>query len=119
MLLGLLTNIGMVVANPAYDSNTTNIEVLDRAAYHGTVIWSWQQGLMAAGIARQLGFCNPNASAVVDPNPAPLPKPTWCGNATFVDSLVDAQARLWKAIRYITVQDWKEFEPPRQSVCSQ
>jgi len=30
-----------------------------------------------------------------------------------------AQARLWKAIRYITVQDWKEFEPPRQSVCSQ
>lgn len=36
---GLLTNVGMVVANPAYDSNTTNIEVLDRTAYHGTVIW--------------------------------------------------------------------------------
>ena len=29
----------MVVANPAYDSNTTNIDVLNRAAYHGTVIW--------------------------------------------------------------------------------
>ena len=37
--VGLLTNVGMVVANPAYDSNRTNIEVLDRAAYHGTVVW--------------------------------------------------------------------------------
>ncbi|OCB85791.1 hypothetical protein A7U60_g7143 [Sanghuangporus baumii] len=36
---GLLTSIGMVIANPAYDSNTTNIEVLNNAAYHGTVIW--------------------------------------------------------------------------------
>uniref|UniRef100_A0A0W0FBH0 Uncharacterized protein n=1 Tax=Moniliophthora roreri TaxID=221103 RepID=A0A0W0FBH0_MONRR len=36
---GLLTDVGMVVANPAYDSDTTNIEVLDRTAYHGTVIW--------------------------------------------------------------------------------
>ena len=36
---GLLTDVGMVVANPAYDSNTTNIDVLNRAAYHGTVIW--------------------------------------------------------------------------------
>ena len=36
---GLLTDVGMVVANPAYDLNTTNIDVLNRAAYHGTVIW--------------------------------------------------------------------------------
>lgn len=35
---GLLTNIGMVVANPAYDSNRTNVHVLDRTAYHGTVV---------------------------------------------------------------------------------
>lgn len=36
---GLLTNVGMVVANPAYSSNRTMIEVLNRAAYHGTVVW--------------------------------------------------------------------------------
>ena len=36
---GLLTNIGMVVANPASDSNRTNVHVLDRTAYHGTVVW--------------------------------------------------------------------------------
>ena len=36
---GLLTDVGMVVANPAYDSDTSLINVLNRAAYHGTVIW--------------------------------------------------------------------------------
>ena len=37
--LGLLTSVGMVVANPAYDSDTSLINVLNRGAYHGTVIW--------------------------------------------------------------------------------
>lgn len=67
---GLLTNVGMVVANAAYDSNDTNIEVSKMCAcvllirqtfnnlqYHGAVSWSWQQGLMAAGISKQLGLC--------------------------------------------------------------
>jgi hypothetical protein len=36
---GLLTNVGMVVANAAYDSNTTNIKVFDNTAYHGAVVW--------------------------------------------------------------------------------
>ena len=39
-LAGLLTNVGMVVANAAYDSNTTNIAVFDETAYHGAVVWS-------------------------------------------------------------------------------
>ena len=37
--VGLLSNIGMMVANPAYDSNTTNINILNRVSYYGTVIW--------------------------------------------------------------------------------
>ncbi|KAL5483245.1 hypothetical protein ACEPAI_8475 [Sanghuangporus weigelae] len=75
---GLLTNIGMVIANPAYDSNTTNIEVLNNAAYHGTVIWSWQQGIMAAGLQRQLGYCTNSSNVTVDTNPSPDTTPTWC-----------------------------------------
>ncbi|KAI0329281.1 hypothetical protein GY45DRAFT_1416531 [Cubamyces sp. BRFM 1775] len=116
---GLLTDVGMVVANPAYDSNTTMIDVLNRAAYHGTVVWSFQQGLMAGGLARQLGFCTVNAlgsnsttnstsssppsssspSNTVDTNPAPTPVPDWCADAAFVQSLQDAQTRLWASIR--------------------
>ncbi|KAF4621368.1 hypothetical protein D9613_001000 [Agrocybe pediades] len=95
---GLLTNVGMVVANPAYDSNTTNVHVLDRTAYHGTVVWSFQQALMAGGIARHLGFCNPNSTSV-DINPPPSPLPAWCGDSLLVQSLQDAQRRLWSSIK--------------------
>ena len=38
-IIGLLTNVGMVVSNPAYSSNRSIVNVLDRTAYHGTVVW--------------------------------------------------------------------------------
>ncbi|PPQ80092.1 hypothetical protein CVT26_012149 [Gymnopilus dilepis] len=91
---------GMVVANPAYDSNRTNIHVLDRTAYHGTVVWSFQQALMAGGLARQLGFCNSTISASsVDINPVPSPKPAWCGDTALMQSLQAAQSTLWASIK--------------------
>ncbi|PIL29853.1 hypothetical protein GSI_08060 [Ganoderma sinense ZZ0214-1] len=96
---GLLTNIGMVVANPAYDSDTSLIGVLNRAAYHGTVVWSFQQGLMASGLARQLGFCSQDNVTTVDTNTPPSQTPEWCSDTAFVQSLRDAQTRLWTSIR--------------------
>ncbi|THU89762.1 hypothetical protein K435DRAFT_728809 [Dendrothele bispora CBS 962.96] len=97
---GLLTNIGMVVANPAFDSNTTNIGILDRRAYHGTVVWSFQQGLMAGGLARQLNLCGMNSSIVmeVDINPVPPSVPSWCSDTQFLQALSDAEKRLWTSI---------------------
>lgn len=74
---GLLTGAGMVVANPAY-ADAGFWPRFDRRKYHGTVIWSWQQALMAAGIERQL--CRTD-----------LP-------ATTRATLRTAQARLWAAI---------------------
>lgn len=50
---GLLTGVGPVVANPAYAGEDLE-PLFGRARYHGTVIWSWQQAMLAAGIARQL-----------------------------------------------------------------
>ncbi|QNK03642.1 hypothetical protein H8F01_02135 [Dyella telluris] len=50
---GLMTDVGMVVANPAYAGK----DVWPRfgnSAYHGTVVWAWQQAIMAAGLKRQL-----------------------------------------------------------------
>ncbi|MET3667500.1 hypothetical protein [Caulobacter sp. 1776] len=50
---GLMTDVGLVVANAAF----AGPEVRPRftpAAYHGAVVWSWQQALLAAGIERQL-----------------------------------------------------------------
>ncbi|PPQ63764.1 hypothetical protein CVT24_004273 [Panaeolus cyanescens] len=94
---GLLTNIGMVVANPAYDSNRTNVHVLDRTAYHGTVVWSFQQALMAGGLARQLSFCGNLNTTIVDITP-PLEQPLWCDDAELLARLKEGQDRLWMSI---------------------
>jgi hypothetical protein len=50
---GLFTPVGVVVANPVFappDIQAT----LSRNAYHGSVIWSWQQAVLASGLERQL-----------------------------------------------------------------
>lgn len=51
---GLMTDVGLLVANPAYAPDELEA-AFDRNRYHGTVIWSWQQALFAAGVERQLG----------------------------------------------------------------
>jgi hypothetical protein len=50
---GLITDAGLVVANPALAPEDVR-RMFDRFAYHGTVVWSWQQALLAAGLERQL-----------------------------------------------------------------
>jgi hypothetical protein len=50
---GLLTGAGLLVANPAFASAGEK-RLFNNSAYHGTVIWSWQQAVAAAGLARQL-----------------------------------------------------------------
>ena len=50
---GLLTPVGVVVANPAYAAPSIQGK-LTRSAYHGTVVWSWQQAVLAAGLRRQI-----------------------------------------------------------------
>jgi len=52
---GLLTPVGVVVANPVYAAPDIRAR-LTRSAYHGTVVWSWQQAVLAAGLHRQLGL---------------------------------------------------------------
>lgn len=50
---GLRTGVGMLVANPAF-ADAAIQRRFSPNAYHGTVVWSWQQALVAAGLARQL-----------------------------------------------------------------
>jgi hypothetical protein len=50
---GLLTDAGLLVANPVFADSTLQRQ-LGRTAYHGTVTWSWQQALLAAGLERQI-----------------------------------------------------------------
>lgn len=94
---GLLTNVGLLVANPAYDSNTTNYEVFSNAAYHGVVIWGWVQAMMAGGVAKQLWYCD-NSTTIIDYVTPPQTPPAWCNNTQLVSDLKQAQRNLWTAI---------------------
>jgi hypothetical protein len=75
---GLMTDVGLVVANPAFADRQLQARFTP-AAYHGAVVWSWHQALLAAGLERQLARCD-------------LPTPLRA-------KLVAAQAALWRAIR--------------------
>ncbi|KQM76446.1 hypothetical protein ASE70_08985 [Sphingomonas sp. Leaf22] len=74
---GLMTDIGMLVANAAQTDATVQSRFTP-AAYHGAVVWSWQQALFAAGLERQLARRD-------------LP-------AAIRAVLTRAQATLWRAI---------------------
>ena len=74
---GLLTDAGLLVANPVF-ADATRQQQLGRTAYHGTVTWSWQQALFAAGLERQIARGD-------------LP-------ATTVQHLRTAHERLWSVI---------------------
>jgi len=75
--LGLLTDAGMVVANPVFADDAVKARFTNHA-YHGTVVWSWQQALFASGLARQLERTD-------------LPK-------SVKQHLLVAQQTLWRAI---------------------
>ncbi len=74
---GLLTDVGVVVADPVFAKPEVQAR-FSKNAYHGTVVWSWQQAVLAAGLERQLR--RPD-----------LPSPV-------KQRMLSAQARLWRAI---------------------
>jgi hypothetical protein len=85
---GLMTGAGLVVANAAFTDREAQAR-FSPAAYHGAVVWSWQQALLAAGLERQLARCD-------------LPAPVRA-------KLVAAQAQLWRAIRATRVVQSSEL----------
>ncbi|HEY5924264.1 MAG TPA: hypothetical protein VIV11_21450, partial [Kofleriaceae bacterium] len=50
---GLHTPVGIVVAN-AFAADDSVRAIMGREKYHGALVWSWQQALLAAGLDRQL-----------------------------------------------------------------
>ena len=76
--LGLMTEVGMLVASPVFADESLQTKFTNHA-YHGTVVWSWQQALFASGLERQLKRTD---------LPAPVKQ-----------HLRAAQQTLWRAIR--------------------
>ena len=55
---GLMTSVGVVVANPALGKEEILRTNFTNSAYHGTVVWSWQLAMIAKGLETQLARCN-------------------------------------------------------------
>lgn len=74
---GLMTDVGLLVANSAF-APPAQRAMFGPDRYHGAVVWSWQQALLASGLARQR-------------RRGDLP-------ASTQQALADAERALWQAI---------------------
>ncbi|KAI4913409.1 uncharacterized protein J4E92_009758 [Alternaria infectoria] len=84
--VGLSSDIGLFVANPAYAGNATFEAGFSTDDYHGTVVWSWQLAMMGAGLARQLGRCDKEGA------------PDFCADSTVHEKVLAAYNSLWDTI---------------------
>lgn len=85
--VGLSTEIGLFVANPAYAGNAAFEARFGTGAYHGIVVWSWQLAMMGAGLARQLARCTTTNN-----------KPDFCTSPTLHNKILSAYTHLWDII---------------------
>jgi hypothetical protein len=51
--VGLKSPGGIYVASPALSRRPADAATFDRGHYHGTVVWSWQLGMLQLGLIRQ------------------------------------------------------------------
>ncbi|WP_299075286.1 hypothetical protein [uncultured Paraglaciecola sp.] len=85
---GLVSPVGVLVTNPIYASDELQNK-LTQHSYHGTVVWSWHQALLVAGLQRQS-------------QRLALP-------LVMRDKLKSAEKRLWPIINRTTLQSTAEL----------
>lgn len=95
---GLMTSVGVVVANPALSDHDILRTNLTNSAYHGTVIWSWQLAMVARGLEAQLDRCNDEKT------------PAFCSDSTVYDNVRRAYNTLWDNLernqQYLAQEVW-------------
>lgn len=96
---GLMTPVGLAVANPAISGNEVVIRNFSNSAYHGSVVWSWQLVAMAKGVEKQLDRCN-----------SPQSRPDFCNDEVVYKNVKDAYTALWDSIEnnedYLSDEVW-------------
>lgn len=84
---GLATDVGLVVANPAFGGDPVYAANFTNNAYHGPVVWGWPLAMMAAGLDRQLSRCSGGAQA-----------PAFCNDTSVYDNVRRAYNNLWDTL---------------------
>lgn len=93
--VGLTTDVGLLVANPAYGGQPSYSANFTNTDYHGTVVWGWQLAMMAKGLEHQLGRCAPsNATTAITSSTTP----DFCADEALHSKVVSAYNRLWDVI---------------------
>ena len=96
--VGLSTPVGMLIANPAYGGEEVYAANFTNNAYHGTVVWSWQLAMMAAGLERQLDRCSSST------------QPDFCDDDSVYSNVRAAYNHLWDLIdanaQYLSFELW-------------
>jgi hypothetical protein len=97
---GLMTPVGVVVANPATSRNEIVSANFSNSAYHGSVVWSWQQVAMAGGLEKQLIRCSSPADG----------RPDFCSNTVVYNNVKNAYNALLDNIEkneeYLSDEVW-------------
>lgn len=83
---GLMTDVGMLIANPAYGDNPVYAANWTTSAYHGTVVWSWPLAMMGRGLELQLSRCNSTSA------------PDFCSDSVAYNNIKNAYNLLWDNI---------------------
>ena len=105
--VGLASDVGLFVANPAYAGNAMFARNFSNADYHGTVVWGWQLAMMGAGLGRQLGRCKDTKRPGMILPMALSPMKIWyglthwtdfCNETGLYDKVLSAYVYLWDLI---------------------
>lgn len=106
---GLMTDVGMLVANPAYGAESVYAANWTNSAYHGTVVWSWQLAMMAKGLELQLDRCSPSSSSNSS-------VPDFCADTSVYGNVKAAYNVLWDSIekneRHLSTEVWSWIYDP-------
>jgi len=94
--VGLTTDVGLLVANPAYGDDPIYSANFTNSQYHGTVVWGWQLSMMAKGLEHQLGRCVDSASSPTSSGTTVLPD--FCADEALYEKVLRAYNRLWDVI---------------------
>lgn len=101
---GLMTDAGMIVANPAFGGDSVYARNWTTGAYHGTVIWSWQLAMMAKGLEMQLGRCEEKRGHNGGHQHVATHMPKFCSDDDVYHNVRAAYNELWDSIEENSAQ---------------
>lgn len=95
---GLMTDVSLVIANPAYGLEEVYAANFTTNKYHGPVVWSWQLAMMAKGFEIQLERCREAR------------RPHFCNDRKVYANVIKAYNVLWDSIeenrQYLSSEVW-------------